>query len=102
MVSSPRPPRPGPAATAAGARTAKDENGHGRTHSTHASEYRSVRYWSEETNATTIGEVFFNRVGRRHPCDGRADDGVVSIRGPEVSLGSLGPILVGRNRVTHA
>ena len=29
---------------------------------THASEHRSVRYWSEETNATTIGEVLFNRV----------------------------------------
>ena len=29
---------------------------------THASEHRSVRYWSGEINATTIGEVFFNHV----------------------------------------
>ena len=40
-----------------------------------------------------------SRLRRCHHHD-QADDDVLSIRGPEVSLGSLGPILVGRNRVT--
>ena len=54
MVSSPRPPAP------------KFPERRRRTHNpnpfciadaTHASEHHSVRYWSEETNAMTTGEV---------------------------------------------
>ena len=55
-------------------------------------EYRSVRYWSKEINGTrTEGRKrFFSIRGRGRPTVyGGCASGILSIRGPEVSLGSL-------------
>ena len=57
-------------------------------------EYRSVRYWSKEINGTRTGGqkgIFFLIRGRRAAVlYGGRTSGILSIRGPEVSLGSLG------------
>ena len=55
-------------------------------------EYPSVRYWSNEINGTHTGgrkRIFFNSRPRAPYGLWRPRSGILSIRGPEVSLGSL-------------